>query len=245
VPGRACMSQRYLLALSRATEPTLTGWRREHVPSMCSRNPCNRCVCSECRRIGVTVNGVPRECQCVRRQATRRVWLFYGSFLREFSPSCHDCLSLHTATMLVKVVTFQDPELYPPASCSLPVRPGCPNQGRPDARRCTPPRQCAATAPDRFHWKVRLHTRSSPVRFGAPIPIQCARATQLVLGALPVPKLLAHVPDEGGNQRRPEAIRGDQRRSDAIRGGQRPNPLHAPFPSTVHGRGHGVVKGGH
>jgi hypothetical protein len=131
------------------------------------------------------------------------------------------------------------------AAACLSDAPGCPNQGRPDARRCTPPRQCAATAPDRFHWKVRLHTRSSPVRFGAPIPIQCARATQLVLGALPVPKLLAHVPDEGGNQRRPEAIRGDQRRSEAIRGGQRPNPLHAPFPSTVHGRGHGVVKGGH
>ena len=126
---------------------------------------------SPCRRYGI-----PREC-VRRRQATRRVWLFYGSFLREFSPSCHDCLSLHTATMDHAVSRHvSGPGAVPPASCSLPVRPGCPNQGRPDARRCTPPRRCAATAPDRFHWIVRLHTRSSPVRFGAPIPIQCARS---------------------------------------------------------------------
>ena len=127
-----------------------------------------RCVASVA--VGVTV--YPVNVYVDRRQENRRVWLFYGSFplLWLFYGSFMALLWLNPPA------PRRDPEMYPPASCSLPVRPGYPNQGRPDARRCTPPRQCAATAPDRFHWIVRLHTRSSPVRFGAPIPIQCARS---------------------------------------------------------------------
>jgi hypothetical protein len=188
------------------------------------------CVAT-CRRVGVMV--YPVNVYVVKPPGG------YGSFMAHFFENLVrlvTTVSHYIQQPCCLVVTFQ--VRFRTRSCT-PLRaaaclsdaPGCPNQGRPDARRCTPPRQCAATAPDRFHWKVRLHTRSSPVRFGAPIPIQCARATQLVLGALPVPKLLAHVPDEGGNQRRPEAIRDDQRRSEAvIRGRIRcTHPSHPPY----------------
>jgi hypothetical protein len=50
--GRACMSQRYLLALSRATEPTLTN---ASMYRACARGIHVIGVCSECRRVGVTV----------------------------------------------------------------------------------------------------------------------------------------------------------------------------------------------
>jgi hypothetical protein len=130
-------------------------------------------VCSECRRVGVTV--VPRVNVYVVKPPGG-----YGSFMAHFFENLVrlvTTVSHYIQQPCCKSSRFRTRSCTPlRAAACLSDAPGCPNQGRPDARRCTPPRQCAATAPDRFHWKVRLHTRSSPVRFGAPIPIQCARS---------------------------------------------------------------------